>query len=54
MTRSSSWTDQCFAGIGAADDVRHRREPRLVVNKALLKTGRWRWRMADLRSRFRP
>jgi D-3-phosphoglycerate dehydrogenase len=53
------WTDQCFAGIGAADikaviDVQHGREPRLVVNQALLATERWRQRMADLRSRFGP
>jgi D-3-phosphoglycerate dehydrogenase len=51
------WTDQCFAGIGAADvraviDVQHGREPRLVVNQGLLATERWRRRMADLRGRF--
>ena len=38
------WTDQCFAGNGAADvravlDVQHGREPRLVVNKAVLATA---------------
>jgi D-3-phosphoglycerate dehydrogenase len=53
------WTDQCFAGIGAADveaviDVLHGRQPRLMVNNALLTTERWRQRMADLRSRFGP
>jgi phosphoglycerate dehydrogenase-like enzyme len=53
------WTDQCFAGIGAADvkaviDIQHGREPRLVVNEALLATERWRRRMADLRGRFGP
>jgi phosphoglycerate dehydrogenase-like enzyme len=53
------WTDQCFAGIGAADvkaviDVQHGREPRLVVNQALLATERWRRRMAELRGRFGP
>ena len=35
------WTDQCFAGNGAADvkavlDVQHGRTPRLVVNRAVL------------------
>jgi phosphoglycerate dehydrogenase-like enzyme len=53
------WTDQCFAGIGAADvkaviDIQHGREPRLVVNSALLASERWRQRMADLRGRFGP
>jgi phosphoglycerate dehydrogenase-like enzyme len=53
------WTDQCFAGIGAADvkaviDVQHGREPRLVVNNGLLTSERWRNRMADLRGRFGP
>jgi D-3-phosphoglycerate dehydrogenase len=53
------WTDQCFAGIGAADvkaviDIQHGREPRLVVNQALLASERWRRRMADLRGRYRP
>ena len=50
-------TDQCFAGNGAADvkaviDVQHGREPRFVVNQALLAGERWRQRMADLRGRF--
>jgi phosphoglycerate dehydrogenase-like enzyme len=51
------WTDQCFAGIGAADvravlDVQHGREPRGVVNRAVLSTDRWRQRLDDYRSRF--
>jgi len=51
------WTDQCFAGNGAADvravlDVQHGREPHLVVNKPVLATDRWRKRMAEFRSRF--
>jgi hypothetical protein len=51
------WTDQCFAGNGAADvravlDVQHGREPHLVINKAVLATDRWQKRMADFRSRF--
>ena len=37
------WTDQCFAGNGAADvkavlDVQHGREPHVVVNRAVLAT----------------
>lgn len=51
------WTDQCFAGNGAADiravlDVQHGREPRLVVNKAVLETPIWKERMSKFRSRF--
>ena len=51
------WTDQCFAGNGAADvkavlEVQHGREPRGVVNRAVLKSERWRKRLADFRARF--
>jgi len=51
------WTDQCFAGNGAADvkavlDVQHGCTPYLVVNRAVLDTERWRRRMADFRTRF--
>jgi len=51
------WTDQCFAGIGAADvkavlDVQHGREPRGVVNRAVLETAPWQRRMAAYRERF--
>jgi D-3-phosphoglycerate dehydrogenase len=51
------WTDQCFAGNGAADvravlDVQHGREPRGVVNRAILSTEGWRKRMQDYRTRF--
>jgi D-3-phosphoglycerate dehydrogenase len=51
------WTDQCFAGNGAADiravlDVQQGREPRLVVNKAVLETPGWKRRMAEFRTRF--
>jgi lactate dehydrogenase-like 2-hydroxyacid dehydrogenase len=51
------WTDQLFAGNGAADvkavlDVQHGRTPYLVVNRAVLDTERWRRRMADFRIRF--
>jgi phosphoglycerate dehydrogenase-like enzyme len=53
------WTDQCFAGNGAADvkavlDVQHGRTPRLVVNRAVLDSERWHGRMADFRARFGP
>jgi D-3-phosphoglycerate dehydrogenase len=51
------WTDQCFAGNGAADiravlDVQHGREPSLVVNKAVLQTDVWKRRMSDFRARY--
>jgi hypothetical protein len=51
------WTDQCFAGNGAADiravlDVPHGREPRLVVNKGVLETPAWKERMSKFRERF--
>ncbi len=51
------WTDQCFAGNGAADvkavlDIQHGREPRVVVNKAVLLSEKWRQRVANLRARF--
>src|SRR5215210_4798246 len=41
------WTDQCFAGNGAADvravlDVQHGRTPRGVVNPDVLDTLKWR------------
>jgi phosphoglycerate dehydrogenase-like enzyme len=53
------WTDQCFAGNGAADvkavlDVQQGRSPHLVVNRAVLDSERWRARMADFRTRFGP
>ena len=51
------WTDQCFAGNGAADvravfDVMHGREPRGVVNRAVLEAPTWRDRLERNRSRF--
>ena len=41
------WTDQCFAGNGAADmravlEVQHGRVPRGVVNRAVLETEAWK------------
>jgi phosphoglycerate dehydrogenase-like enzyme len=51
------WTDQCFAGNGAADvravlDVHEGREPRAVVNRAVLETAAWKNRLAGFRKRF--
>ena len=51
------WTDQCFAGNGAADvravlDVQHGREPRVVVNKAVLEQPAWKNRLSEFRARF--
>ena len=51
------WTDQCFAGNGAAD-VRGGarrpagREPRVVVNRDVLETAAWRNRLLEFRKRF--
>ncbi len=46
------WTDQCFAGNGAADvravlDVQHGRTPRGVVNREVLSTEAWKKRLAE-------
>jgi phosphoglycerate dehydrogenase-like enzyme len=54
---SLCWTDQCFAGNGAADvkavlDVQHGREPRVVVNRAVLASEGWQRRLADYRARY--
>jgi phosphoglycerate dehydrogenase-like enzyme len=51
------WTDQCFAGNGAADvkavlDVQHGRVPRGVVNRAVLDDARFEKRLRDYASRF--
>jgi len=51
------WTDQCFAGNGAADvravlDVQHGREPRVVVNRSVLETEIWKKRMFKFRARW--
>ena len=51
------WTDQCFAGNGAADvravlEVQHDREPRVVVNRDVFETAAWRNRLLDFRKRF--
>jgi phosphoglycerate dehydrogenase-like enzyme len=51
------WTDQCFAGNGAADvkavlDIQHGRTPRGVVNRAVLDQPRFKARLEAYRSRF--
>jgi D-3-phosphoglycerate dehydrogenase len=51
------WTDQCFAGNGAADikavlDVQHGRVPRGVVNREVLDDEKWQKRLADFGRRF--
>jgi phosphoglycerate dehydrogenase-like enzyme len=51
------WTDQCFAGNGAADvraviDVQNGRVPRGVVNRRVLEDSRFRARLAGYRERF--
>lgn len=53
------WTDQCFAGNGAADvkavlDIQHGRVPRGVVNREVLESPRFRARLDAYRSRFGP
>ncbi|MBU0583573.1 MAG: dehydrogenase [Alphaproteobacteria bacterium] len=50
------WTDQCFAGNGAADvkavlEVQHGREPRGVVNREVLSSEVWTKRLAGLAAR---
>ena len=51
------WTDQCFAGIGAADikavlDVMQGQEPRGVVNRSVLDLPGWKKRLAEYGSRY--
>ena len=51
------WTDQCFAGNGAADiraviEVQHGREPRGVVNREVLSSETWKNRLAGFAARF--
>jgi len=51
------WTDQCFAGNGAADvkavlDLQHGRTPRGVVNRAVLDGPRFKARLEGYRGRF--
>lgn len=51
------WTDQCFAGNGAADvkavlEVQHGRVPTGVVNRAVLDSAMWKKRLAEFGKRF--
>jgi D-3-phosphoglycerate dehydrogenase len=51
------WTDQCFAGNGAADvkavlEVQHGRVPRGIVNRDVLDNPTWKERLADFGRRF--
>ena len=51
------WTDQCFAGIGAADvkavlEVMHGREPVGIVNKEILEDASWRSKLDAYGKRF--
>lgn len=53
------WTDQCFAGNGAADikavlDIQHGRVPRGVVNRDVLDTPLFKARLDNYRNRFGP
>ncbi len=51
------FTDQCFAGIGAADvraviDVMHGREPVGIVNRAITENPAWRAKLERYRAAF--
>ena len=51
------WTDQCFAGNGAADvkavlDVQHGRNPRGVINHQVLDMNLWKARLDTFGRRF--
>jgi len=51
------WTDQCFAGNGAADvkavlELQHGRVPRGVVNRAVLESPRFKARLDAYRAKF--
>jgi phosphoglycerate dehydrogenase-like enzyme len=52
------WTDQCFAGNGAADvkavlDLMQGQVPRGVVNRAVVDSPRFKARLEAYRSRYR-
>jgi phosphoglycerate dehydrogenase-like enzyme len=51
------WTDQCFAGNGAADvkavlDIQHGRVPRGIVNRAVTEQAGFKKKLEDYRARF--
>ena len=50
------WTDECFAGNGAADiravlEVLQGREPKGIVNREVVKGAAWRGKLAALEGR---
>lgn len=50
------WTDECFAGIGAADvkavlDVMHGQTPAGIVNRAILEDQNWLAKLKDFKTR---
>ncbi len=54
---SLCWTDECFAGNGAADvraaiDIMHGRTPRGIVNREIVENLRWRRKLEDFATRF--
>jgi len=54
---SLCWTDECFAGNGAADivavtEVMHGRVPKGVVNREVLENATWKRKLSDFRGRF--
>jgi phosphoglycerate dehydrogenase-like enzyme len=51
------WTDQCFAGIGAADvaatfEVMHGRVPRGIVNREIVDNSAWRAKLDRYKAAF--
>lgn len=51
------WTDQCFAGNGAADvkavlDIQHGRVPRGIVNRAVTEQAKFKSKLEAYRARF--
>ena len=51
------WTDQCFAGIGAADvkatfDVMHGRVPTGIVNRKVVERPGWRAKLERYKAAF--
>jgi D-3-phosphoglycerate dehydrogenase len=49
---SLCWTDECFAGNGAADivavtEVMHGRVPKGIVNKEVMENAAWKKKLSD-------
>jgi D-3-phosphoglycerate dehydrogenase len=54
---SLCWTDECFAGNGAADivavtEVMHGRVPKGIVNREVTDNAAWKRKLSDFRGRF--